>query len=155
LISASFHGMALNQLVSAQTSDILFSGNTVGIQSFATRLITKSDEYVYHIIHPYEPAWDIVDVNKSELILQDIPFGTTDERVYLPTIEALIDESEKLKYLPEPKKIVFRKIELKPSVLDFFYLRFIENRGLTFFVSEQIRDKMVAAGLTGFSITDV
>lgn len=66
----------------------------------------------------------------------------------------MIEEGEKLKYLPEPKKIVFRKVELKPSAVDFFYLPNIENSGLTFFVSEQTRNKMIAAGLTGFSIKD-
>lgn len=155
LISASFPGMVTNDLISSKATEILMSGNTFGIQSFSTKLVTKSNEFVYHIIHPYEPAWDIVDINKSELILQDIPFGTTDERVYLPSVEALIAESERLKYLPEPKKIVFRKIGLIPSAFDFFCLPFIENSGSTFFVSEKIRDKMVAAGLTGFSITDV
>ena len=161
LVSASTVGLSLSLLVSNRLKLLLQSSLSFGMQFFEIQLLANNGlEHSYSIVHSFNSGYCFLNFKDSEIgyykqtggsdLTQSINSSTSKD------LEKEISDYER--YLANAssldKYLFIKRIEFdKQSGIDFFALSYVHG-GTGFFVSENLKNEIEAAGCTGIVFTE-
>lgn len=161
LVSVTFASSQL--LISQKLKDILLSSNHYGVEFFQTEMIGKSGlSFEYWFVNPYASPLELLDYSKSEFKYYDgrlknvINVASIDNEA---TLQKVISENRRSAIEnPYPNHHPFKisQIAFKDSPgtsVDFFPVWGTLHRGISFFVSQRLRDQIELAHCTGIKFT--
>jgi hypothetical protein len=164
LISASAAGLSNNLLVSDELKFLIEVSNYKGVDFLETSLVLPKaqSELKYWIIHPYENVIAALNLEETTFFWTDYTFRfNTAKQVQFSTFDKLLEayeEVNKKSQLPfmECEFLFIENVSIKQTcLLDFFTLKGVLNKGIGYFVSEKLRDRIDQQNCTGIHFTEL
>lgn len=108
------------------------------------KILQKNTEIPYWIFNPIGYQFDIIDFEHSEIWL--LKSGIEHSQQFFDDANSF---QQKIEHTSYPEQIMIKLLKIKQNIhKDFFAINYLK-RGLVYFVSEQLKEKIEYSGCTG------
>lgn len=138
-------------LVSKKLYDCITSFNHNLIKFYQTKLILKSSEEEIFMISGKTKGFELLDLSRTEIdLLERFKFA---ERLTFAKVEDLYGTAKSVQY---PNTITIRRYKFSNiASQDIFYIENINPSGGAYFVSNNLKEKIINEGCTGIEFEPI
>lgn len=155
LINVSGMGFTNKLLVSEKLKGIFESYRKTGLQFFKSNLIYKGKEIDnYWVLNFFEPDMHFINFNNSKIFLTENIFDKIRE-LEIKNLKDYLNMKEIIEEEGYPKGILIESFTLEDNIdEDFFFLTNVQG-GVSYIVSERIKQKMEQENCTGIELMPI